>query len=293
VEKKVLSIVKASIKLTKHFADYEFDPDINRGWGLLVRAEGTLIDSEIFVYHRMAESDPYEGDVFEAICSINQYYEIPAFEPVDTSDTETIPYFRRSQLEVFARSPEERDEIWDYIKGDVARLIKDFNSLNATKAHSTVTISGLTYQEDAQTDSELSTTLDWKPCGSWNGTTITEVDLSKKGWLPISEISNILDAPGGRIPDNALWFYNSQADTDFKNLFDRIGTPYSKNVMYRNGIPLSYGEGGFYEITSDGLYWLKPEDSTSGLPDNPWPSDYIDGIEVEVEPSLLLSVPVS
>ena len=111
--------------------------------------------------------------------------------------------------------------------------------------------------------------------------------------MPLSSIPNILSIPVDRIPDNALWFYNIQADTDFKDLFDRIETPYYRNVIYRDGIALSYGEGGFYEITSDGLYWLKPEDTSSGLPENPWPSDYIDGIDVEVEPSLVLSVPIS
>ena len=73
---------KSSIKLTKYTAEYNFDPDQRKGWALMVRATDAVdMDREIFVYHRMSQKDAYTGDVFEAIASVNQYYEIPKNAP--------------------------------------------------------------------------------------------------------------------------------------------------------------------------------------------------------------------
>ena len=286
---------KASIKLTKYVSDYNFDPDINRGWGIMVRAEGINIDSEIFVYHRMSDLEVYDGDMFEAVASVNQYYEIPPHQPSGPnnlrSEKESIPYYRRNQLEVFARSSVELDEIWDYIKTDVSRLVADYNSNLKMKSTNTVMISGTMPVDLGSSDSRAVLELEWKPAGNWTGSEITDVDTFAKGWLPVSEVENVLSDVENRVPDQAKWFYNNTADNNFQQLLETVKEPLEV-ILDQNGIYLTQGEGGAYQLTNDTLYWLENENADlSGTFKNPWPNDYIDGIDVAVEPSIRFSVP--
>ena len=278
---------KASLRLTKYTAEYDYDPDQRKGWAIMVR------DSEIFVYHRMGDVDAYEGDLFEAVASVNQYYEIPKNAPKVLADGKTIPYYRRNQMEVFARSPRELNEIWEYLKVDVSRLIADLNSSEVLTAFSGANIGD---DGDIETydlsEATVSVSLSWEPAGNWNGTTITAPDSSKKGWLPISEFENTIANPVDSVPSEALWFYNRGADSLFDLFFNKVATPYSLNLLELNAVMLLQGSSGAYDVTKDTVFWLNNSNaSLEGVQKNPWPDDYIDGLDPSYPPVLRLILP--
>jgi hypothetical protein len=284
----------ASVELTKYVSDYKFDPDVNRGWGIMVRAKGIGMDSEIFIYHRMPESEVYEGDMFEAVASVNQYYEIPSYTPKDNGtqpEGELVPYYKRNQLEVFARSVTELEEIWEYIKTDVSRLVADYNANLKMKSNSTVLVAGGLPQVINEYDNRTALVLAWEPAGSWDGQAIVNTDTSKKGWLPVSELENTISGAENRMPQGAKWFYNKGADSNFEELTAGV-TNTEEVFLDMNGFYLLQGSGGAYQLTGDTLYWMENVNaSIEGISKNPWPDDYIEGIDVAVEPVLTLSAP--
>lgn len=278
-------MAKGSIKLIRYTAEYEYDPDNRTGWGILVRAESLSdMDPEIFVYHRMRAGDPYTGDLFEAVASINQYYEIPAYAPAEISTDEIIPYYRRNQMEVFARSPSELEEIWKYMQIDVARLVRDFNSTDILTAVKESQISEIgSIQESEIATSSKVVELAWGPAGTWDGATITTPDSSLRGWLPIALAANTFADPQERIPENAVWFYNMGAETAaVQDSFAQVVPPYSKNFLDIDGVYLLYGENGAYQVTKDTVFWMPNSNyQVEMISENPWPDDYIQGLDTQ------------
>ena len=288
-------MAKASIKLTKYTAEYNYDPDQRKGWSLLVRATDAVdMDREIFVYHRMSGTDAYTGDVFEAIASANQYFELPKNAPVIINDRESIPYYRRNQMEGYARTIQELEEIWNYVQIDVGRLVADLNSskILASTTQAQVSGDGVIANYDVGSESVV-LELNWEPAGSWDGKEIKNVDLNKPGWLPVSEFDNSIADPIDSIPKEAVWFYNKAKDKDFKIFYDRyIKTPYEANILELNGQELLFGEGGTYEVTKDTIFWLENKNyKIEEIQKNPWANDYIDGVPLSYIPTIRIIMP--
>jgi len=289
--------MKAAVTLEKFTAEYNFDPDQRKGWALMVRATNAVnMDPEIFVYHRMLNTDAYTGDLFEAVASVNQYYEIPKNAPKIINEDELIPYYKRNQLEVFARTPSELEEIWEYIKIDVSRLVADINSTDILTAFQGANIAddgGLETYEISE--NRVSLALNFMPAGNWDGETITDPSHDKQGWLPVTEFENGIAEPIDAIPEHALFYYNIDADKDFKLFFKKyINKPYNNNILELNGMMLLYGSAGAYSVTKDTVFWLENKNWTiEGTQQNPWPDDYIDGLPLSYLPQLRLIMPDS
>jgi len=293
LQEEQCSMAKSSIKLTKYTAEYDFNPDQRKGWSLLVRASDAVnMDKEIFVYHRMSGKDAYTGDVFEAITSVNQIYELPKYAPATVDENEVIPYYRRSQMEVYARTLNELEEIWEYVQFDVGRLISELNSSRILHSTSQSKVKGSGDLETTDIENAVALQLNWEPAGSWDGTNIKNPDKNKPGWLPISEFENTIGAPEDIIPQGAIWFYNKYQDTDFKNIYDKkISEPYEANILEVNGVELLYGSEGAFSITKDTVFWLENKNYVvEGIQKNPWPDDYIDGLPLSYLPTIRLII---
>jgi hypothetical protein len=281
---------EAKVKLVKYVSEYNYDPDSRKGWALLVRAmDPTNMDSEIFVHHRMAEEDPYEGDLFECIASVNQYYEIPKNKPAIVNEDTIIPYYRKNQFEVFARTLTELQEIWDYVVLDVGRLVSDLNSMKVLNATETREVGSSHVAEYDLGSLKAICTLAWNPAGTWTGDSITEVKLDEKGWLPISEFDNTITNYTESVPSGAKWFYNSAADKDFSSFMKNISEPHEASVLEMNGNALHYT--GDYALNSETVFWLDNQ-SIDSLQKNPWPDDYIDGMPPSYIPTIRLIFPL-
>lgn len=84
----------------------------------------------MFVFHAAMDDDQYEGDVFEAVASAQQMYEIPAIDPGSETNGQLVPYYRRSELVWYARTPSEAEELWQAITDDVDDLTRSLEMLN-------------------------------------------------------------------------------------------------------------------------------------------------------------------
>lgn len=286
---------KASIKLTKYTAEYNYDPDQRKGWALLVRATDAVnMDREIFVYHRMSQKDAYTGDLFEAIASVNQYYEIPKNAPKLVDGGGLIPYYRRNQMEVFARTLHELNEIWEYVKVDVGRLVTDINSIGILDSVAQSQVSSDGVVADFYEYPEITTMMmHWQPAGNWDGSSIVNPNSSKAGWLPISEFENEIADAVDSVPDQAVWFYNINAHEEFKRFYNKVKAPYETNFLELNGQELLYGSGGSYALTKDTVFWLENKNyDVEEIQKNPWANDYIDGLPVSYEPLIRLIMPL-
>ena len=288
-------MAKSSVKLTKYTAEYNFDPDQRKGWSLLVRATDAVnMDREIFVYHRMSGTDAYTGDVFETIASANQYYELPKNAPLIINEKESIPYYRRNQMEVYARTIQELEEIWNYVQIDVGRLVADLNSSRILAATTQAEVSGdgTIAAYDVGRESIIAQ-LNWEPAGSWDGKEIKNIDNTIPGWLPISEFDNNIENPIDAVPEQAVWFYNKSADKDFELFYNnRIKTPYESNILELNGQELLYGVNGTYQVTKDTVFWLENANyKIEEIQKHPWPNDYIDGLPLTYIPTIRLIMP--
>ena len=196
-------------------------------------------------------------------------------------------------MEVFARSPQELEEIWKYLQIDVARLVADFNSTNVLieMEKSQIASTGDIVENDVA-HSSAAVRMEWKPAGNWNGSEITAPDLTKPGWLPIDTFQNSFGSAEDMVPDNAVWYYNVAADEEFKVVFDRVITPYNQNLLDVDGVFLLYGGQGAYQVTKDTVFWMSNINyQIEMVSKNPWPDDYIDGVELAKERIMRLTVP--
>ena len=99
-------------------------------WPLVVTAVSSEagLASEIFVYHAEMGDDPYEGDVFECVSSIQQMTEIPTDAPAEGEDGNNIPYYRKNVLTFHCRSAEEAEDLWGKVQADVTDLLQNYRA---------------------------------------------------------------------------------------------------------------------------------------------------------------------
>jgi hypothetical protein len=127
-----------SITLTRAELKYERQPG-QCVWPLKVEAlsDEQGLPSEIFVYHVLPANAQLE-EIFECVASLPQMSEI------DTSPqlggAVVVPYYRRADLRLDCRSPEEADEVWDLIQKDVRDLLWNFRWANGLALDETVVI---------------------------------------------------------------------------------------------------------------------------------------------------------
>jgi hypothetical protein len=129
-----------SIQLTRDSVIAVADAVLSRHvWPLQVTAVSATdgLSSKIFVYHAENGDDPYQGDVFECIASLQQMTEIPEDEPSMGEDGNAIPYFRKDSLLFHCRSASEADDLWVKIQADTKDLLQNYLALTG----------GLTTQE--------------------------------------------------------------------------------------------------------------------------------------------------
>lgn len=274
----------SSIALTRYISEAHESGQLPRqqSWPITITAVGVDMPSEIFVYHIDQEGDPLEGDIFEAVASPQQLYELPANAAAVISSDDQIPYYRRSVLEFLARSADEAQYIWETVQEEVAILVRDFNAGNTLLGIERVQFSASgVVQQSLNMQPPTRHLLSYHPCGvavfsndtqSITGPYTPELD----GWLPVSQ------APGGFVaPFGAVLFYNIDQDATLKSFFP-LPEPWSGHLFTRNGILLQ--EGLHYRITEKTIWWLAFDPATiSGyerLVDQvgdfnlPWPSDY-------------------
>ena len=96
--------------------------------------------AKIFVYHADMGDDAYQGDVFECVASIQQYYELPADAAVSEGADYVVPYYRLEFVQLNCLSPEEADELWNAIVADTSDLIRNFYAKSDLTVAETITL---------------------------------------------------------------------------------------------------------------------------------------------------------
>jgi hypothetical protein len=113
-------------------------------WPLKINATlvaGTSMPSaKIFVYHANMGDDAYQGDIFECVSSIQQYYELPVDAAVAEGVDYVVPYYRLDFVQLNCLSPEEAEELWNSIRSDVADLIRNFYAKDDLTTLETITL---------------------------------------------------------------------------------------------------------------------------------------------------------
>lgn len=103
-------------------------------------AGASMPSAKIFVYHANMGDDAYQGDIFECVSSIQQYYELPVDAAVSEGADYVVPYYRLEFVQLNCLSPEEADELWNAILSDVADLIRNFYAKDELAAAETITL---------------------------------------------------------------------------------------------------------------------------------------------------------
>lgn len=103
-------------------------------------AGARMPSAKIFVYHATMGDDAYQGDIFECVSSIQQYYELPVDMAVAEGADYVVPYYRLDFVQIDCLTPEEADELWNEIVADVADLIRNFYAKDALTISETITL---------------------------------------------------------------------------------------------------------------------------------------------------------
>lgn len=98
------------------------------------------LSSKIFVYHAEMGDDPYQGDVFECVASVQQMTEIPEDSAGVGEDGNLVPYYRKEVLTFHCRTAEEAESLWGKVKADVRDLLLNHRALQELLTSETVTI---------------------------------------------------------------------------------------------------------------------------------------------------------
>lgn len=96
-------------------------------WPIGIRAVGTNITSDVFVYRVASEGDPFTGDAFSCVASAPQLQELPANRALTSSQVFQTPFYRTSQLTLWCRSSVEAERVWHLVQEDVQRLLDNAN----------------------------------------------------------------------------------------------------------------------------------------------------------------------
>jgi hypothetical protein len=112
-------------------------------WPLKVTAtviDNSMPSSRVFVYHAAMGADSYEGDLFEAVASISQYFSLPEDAAEITDGIYLVPYYRSNLVYFACASPQEADDLWSDIQADVTDLVTNYIAFSDLEVQETVTI---------------------------------------------------------------------------------------------------------------------------------------------------------
>ena len=112
-------------------------------WPLKVVAtvvDASMPSAKIFVYHASAGDDAYEGDLFECVASLQQYYDVPENTPVMEDGDYIVPYYRSDTLNFACRSAEEAERLWLAVQEDTTDLVNSFLAFNNLQNVETVDV---------------------------------------------------------------------------------------------------------------------------------------------------------
>ena len=111
-------------------------------WPLVVTATSNQagLSSKIFVYHAEDGDDPYLGDVFECVASVQQMTEIPEDEGGGGEETNQTPYYRTEVLNFHCRSALEASELLEKVEADVKDLLQNYVALTGGNLQTSQTI---------------------------------------------------------------------------------------------------------------------------------------------------------
>lgn len=269
-------------------------------WPLRILATATDITDAIFVYRSGHAGDPFGGDQFSCIASVNQIYELPEDMAILETSELQVPFYRTNCMEVYCRNQDEAERIWQYVNTDVQSLINNWNAaadLQSTVIN-TITAGNITttvVDPNAAQPAPTRIQLDYQPAGTatFDGNTqgLTAPDPTLTGWLPATSAP-----PGWVVPPNGAFFYNIALDKALTAAWP-LNMPLSGNLLYRNGILLPYGV--IYTITPQTIWWLTFDPSTvpayarvGSVQDGnaPWPADYVNRSNLgTVSPALILT----
>jgi len=98
-------------------------------WPVVIRAKGTNISSDIFVYRVGKDGDPIPGDAFSCVASAIEMDELPRDRALALTAKYQFPFYRTSQMEVLCSSPEEAEYVWQIAKEDTQCLLDNYNTL--------------------------------------------------------------------------------------------------------------------------------------------------------------------
>lgn len=263
-----------------------------------VLAEGTNMDSAVFVYHVGKTDDPIPGDKFECVASVNQMFEIPKNQGVSLTIETGIPYYRSNVLDVVVRSAEELERVWEEVKKEVHWLIKNMNAADRMRGTMFAEIT-----DDLVTESVFEMTppirkqLSYHPAGTatYVGGVqgITSPDSSLDGWLPISVAPATIVVPFG-----AAFYYNIGQDASLQEVWPPK-EPFSGNQLFRNGILMPYGV--VWTMSKDTIFWHEFDPANipgytrlSGQDEDgnaPWPISYVSRTNPgDVSPQIVLTL---
>jgi hypothetical protein len=272
------------IQLTRYDIDPRLNKDKVRAYPLTIRAKGfNGAPSEIFIYHRLDTVDPYNGDVFEAVATPIQIEELPLNCSAEFLEQEQqIPFYRKDLVELYTRSLQEAEYIWEEIKDQTKDFIQNFRYLNDLVGVETVEV-GTTIQNIADYGNSKIFSVPYQPATDEELTDKGEVKTYSqdvKGWIGLDACDVSLKE---KAPKNAKLVYNLKADPEIEELFESTAFADSHMELTINSVMYPRGENGVYEITKDGIFWL--DFSNTNLPAvfptlslNPWPKDYFVGV---------------
>jgi hypothetical protein len=263
-------------------------------WPVTITAVGSDISSKVFVYRASAAGDPFGGDAFSCVASVNQMFELPEDHAYVGAETQ-IPFYRTNKLELFCRSQAEADYIWRVVNEDIQALLNNFNLSFALQGTVSTEISGDTVTNVTPIMALPPTRiqLDYRPAGTATFTDpvqgISSADTTVPGWAPVSAAP-----PSWEIPPGAVFYYNIDRDAVLQKFWP-LNSPLSANALYRNGILLPYGVTHVY--TKDTIWWLAFDPSvlagyvrigTVQDANAPWPADYVDRSNPGETPTTLI-----
>jgi len=111
-------------------------------WPLVITAVSSQsgLSSKIFVYHAEWGDDPYQGDVFECVASVQQMTEIPEDAPGGGEGDNQTPYYRSDVLSFHCRSADEASDLLKKVQADVKDLLQNHIALTSGNLQTSQTI---------------------------------------------------------------------------------------------------------------------------------------------------------
>lgn len=101
-----------------------YSPNGRHSWPVKFVAEATGgFNSKIFKFHAATPAQPNAGDMFEGVCGLVDYIELPEDEP-----SEDIKYYRKDEAEIVFRSALEAKTAVNNIWKAVEDLVENWNA---------------------------------------------------------------------------------------------------------------------------------------------------------------------